>query len=88
MGGFSNIYIYIYTLFKKFKNKIKQNSSLPLDSSRSGVLRVCVFFPKSHALFTGPVSTESGKINFKTRFHGTIHTFKNYFVTTFSIISF
>ena len=34
------------------------------------------------------VSTKFGKINFKTGSHDTIHTFKNYFVTVFSIISF
>ena len=43
------------------------------------------FFPRSHESFTGPTSTKSGKINFKTRSHGTIHTFKNYFATMFSV---
>ena len=37
--------------------------------------------------FTGPTSTEFSKIFIKTRPHGTIHTFKNYFVTVFSVFS-
>ena len=28
---------------------------------------------------------ESGKIDFKTKSHGTIHSFKNYFATVFSV---
>ena len=28
---------------------------------------------------------ESGKINFKTKSHGIIHLFKNYFITVFSV---
>ena len=28
---------------------------------------------------------ESGKINFKTKSHGTIHSFKIYFATVFSV---
>ena len=62
--------------------------SVSLDCGRLHVLRVYVFFLRSHALFTGPTSTKSGKINFKTRSHSTIHTFKNYFATVFSVISF
>ena len=46
-------------------------------------LRKCLRFLASYALFTGPASTESGKYNFKIRSHGTIYTFKNYFVIMF-----
>ena len=45
------------------------------------------FFSGSHALFIGPASTLFSKKNFKTESHGTIHTFKNYFVTIFSVFS-
>ena len=41
----------------------------------------------SHALFMGFASTDFSKIFFKTGSHDTIHTFKNYFATVFSIFS-
>ena len=44
-----------------------------------------VFFSRSRVLFTRPSSTIFSEKNFKTRFHGTIHTFKIYFITVFSI---
>ena len=40
-----------------------------------------------HALFTGSTATLFKK-NIKNRLHSTIHTFKNYFITIFSIFSF
>ena len=46
------------------------------------------FFCGSRALFTRPASMDFSKINFKTKSHDTIHTFKNYFATIFSIFSF
>ena len=46
------------------------------------------FLCGSHALFIIPASMDFSKSNFKTGFHGTIHTFKNYFVTVFSIFNF
>ena len=46
-----------------------------------------VFFSGSRVLFTRPPSTIFSKKNFKTRSHGTIHTFKIYFITVFSIFS-
>ena len=51
---------------------------------------VCVlhFFPGSHTLFTGPVSTEFSKFFFKIGSQGIIYTFKNYFAIVFSVISF
>ena len=39
----------------------------------------------SRALFTGPASTFFSKIFFKTGSHDTIHTFKNYIPTVFSV---
>jgi len=45
------------------------------------------FFCGSYALFMGPTNTEFSKNNYKTGSHGTIHTFKNYFVTVFSVFS-
>ena len=42
----------------------------------------------SCALLTGFISTFFHKIFIKTRSHVIIHTFKNYFVTVFSIFSF
>ena len=51
-------------------------------------LRLCWrlrFLAGSHVLFTGLLSMGKYKSNFKTRSHGTIYTFKNYFVTVFSV---
>ena len=49
--------------------------------------RAC-FLVKSRVLFTRPASMEKCKSNFKTGSHSTIHTFKNYFATMFSVFSF
>ena len=46
------------------------------------------FLCGSHALFTGPANTFFSKNNFKTKSHGIIHTFKNYFATMFSLFNF
>lgn len=46
------------------------------------------FLCGSRALFTGPASTDFSKFFFKIGSHGTIHTFKNYFSTVFSIFNF
>ena len=48
---------------------------------------VHVLFNTDHALFMGPTVTLFKK-NIKNGFHGTIHTFKNYFATAFSVFSF
>ena len=45
------------------------------------------FFSGSHALFTESTSTFFSKNNFNTGSYGTIHTFKNYFDTMFSVFS-
>ena len=44
------------------------------------------FFSGSRVLFTGPTSTLLKK-NFKIGSYSTIHIFKNYFATIFSIFS-
>ena len=41
-----------------------------------------------HVLFTGSISTLFSKINFKTKSHGTIYTFKNYFIIMFLVYNF
>ena len=50
--------------------------------------RLHLHFFGSCALFTEFANIESGKCNFKTESHGTIHIFKNYFATVFLVISF
>ena len=52
----------------------------------SAYLRL-VFYPVG-LVFMGPVNMEFSKFCFKTGSHDTIHTFKNYFATIFSAISF
>ena len=43
---------------------------------------------RQSALFTGPTTTLFKKKNIKNGYHGTIHSFKNYFATMFSVFSF
>ena len=50
-------------------------------------LNWCGFFSGSCVLFMGLVNTFFNKNNFKIGSYGTIHTFKIYFVTMFSIFS-
>ena len=45
------------------------------------------FLCGSRVLFMRFASTAFSKFNFKTRFHGTIHIFKNYFATMFTVFS-
>ena len=52
-----------------------------------GHLRLA-FFPWVHALFMRSASTEFSKFCFKIGFHGTIYTFKNYFIIMFSAINY
>ena len=58
-----------------------------MDSAFGVFLSAAAFFLWVRALFTGPTSTFFTKNNFKTGFHGTIHIFKNYFPTVFSVFS-
>ena len=44
-------------------------------------------FSGSRALFTGPINIFFNKIFIKNGSHSTIHTFKKYFATVFSIFS-
>ena len=50
-------------------------------------LRLC-FLVGFRALFTGPISMEFNKYNFKTASHDTIYIFKNYFAAVFLTINF
>ena len=47
-----------------------------------------LFFSSRVSAFLGDKNHYSRTKNIKNRFHGTIHTFKNYFVTVFSVFSF
>ena len=49
--------------------------------------RLRFFLMGPWALFMGLATWKKCKFNFKTRSHDTIHTFKNYFVTVFSVFS-
>ena len=42
----------------------------------------------AHILFIGPAAILFRKKKIKNRSHGTIHTFKNYFATVFSVFNF
>ena len=62
--------------------------SVSLDSTDIQTQLRLAFFEGPTALFMGPVSTEKRKSNFKIESHSTIHTFKNYFATMFSVFNF
>ena len=47
----------------------------------------CLHFFGSRALFMRPVSMDFSNFFFKTKSHGTIYIFKNYFVTGFSVFN-
>ena len=65
-----------------------QMPSKPTFGLHWNYLSACVwFFCGSHALLKGLASTDFSKFNFKTESHDTIHTFKNYFATVFSVFS-
>ena len=49
----------------------------------NGLLFLC----RSRALFMGPASKDFSKFFFKNGSHNTIHTFKDYFATVFSVFS-
>ena len=63
--------------------------SVSMDVAKNWKLCVSVgfFFCGSHALFTGSTNTDFSKFFFKIGSNGTIHIFKNYFATVFSIFS-
>ena len=58
-----------------------------LDCPKKGYVCVCVLSSVFCVLFTGLVSTNFSKFFFKTRSHGIIHTFKNYFVIVFLVFN-
>lgn len=72
-----------------FYNPNKSSSKLKkcLDARLDTVFSICVFFSRSHALFTGPTNTLFSKKNIKTESNDTIHIFKNYFVIVFLVFS-
>ena len=91
---FQLTFIFIYSTFsKKFSVSAKltdpkQTQSERLDRAEM-IFQLCpAFFSGSCALFTGPTNIFFSKNNFKTEFHGTFHTFKNYIAIVFSVFSF
>ena len=73
------------------KNKLKLKISTPLDTESAFSVYVSPFFfflrITDYVLFTGLTSTLFTKFFIKNGFHDTIHTFKNYFTTVFSVFS-
>ena len=62
--------------------------SVSLGSAFCAFFSDCVFLMGLWALFMGPATWEKYKFNVKTGSHNTILTFKNYFITVFSVFSF
>ena len=91
---FQLIFTFIYSTFSKkisISAKLtnpKQTLSERLDITKMIFQLRQTFFSGSCTLFTGLASTFFSKNNFKTRFHGTIYTFKNYFGTIFFVFNF
>ena len=77
----------ILLVLQFFGHQLFKTIRVCLDSIQH--LEFCVFnvFSGSRALFIRPASTFFHKNNFKTGSHSTIHTFKNYFATLFSVFS-
>ena len=65
----------------------RDNISVNLNCVENVFQRVCVLNSGSRALVTVPTNMKFSKIFIKTESHGTIHTFKNYFATVFSVFS-
>ena len=92
IGIYSTIHTfknYFATMFSVFSNKRYSNKPyacvwIALKRKVDVQLR---FFCGSCALFTEPANTDFSKFFFKTRSHGTIHTFIIYFATVFLIFS-
>ena len=61
--------------------------SVNLDCAENFFQHICVSVSGSHVLFIEPTNTFFSKIFIKTGSHNTIHIFKNYFVTVFSVFS-
>ena len=91
--------LYIFLLFDKTWPKRKQYEIIEIFAKKTLLKKVkntwceygyniCVrvFFSGSHALFTDSQILFQ-QINFKIGSHGTSYTFKNYFVTVFSVFN-
>ena len=61
--------------------------SVSLNCAKNVFQRVCILNSGSHALFTRLTSIEFSKIFIKIGSQSTIYTFKNYFVTIFSVFN-
>jgi len=61
--------------------------SVCLNYIENNILHVCLFMCGFCTLFTRLVNMDFSKFFFKIKFYGTIHTFKNYFATVFSIFN-
>ena len=79
--------LYIREYFTNFRLTINQRS-LRLDCTKIISMHAFGVFSGSCALFTKHTNAFFNKNNFKTGSHDTIHTFKNYFATIFSIFNF
>ena len=76
-----------FVLFQKWEEYSLRLDCTKMDCTEMKVLCVWRFLCGSHALFIRPTSTDFSKFFFKTGSHGTIHIFKNYFTTMFSVFS-
>ena len=80
LDGAEKHYVYVSFMFFFF---LKKSASRALWVRARRESKIMLFYG-SHALFTGPTSTLFKK---KKKSYNTIHTFKNYFVTVFSVFS-
>ena len=69
------------------KTVTKHTLRVSLDCTEKEKNACLRFFFWSRALFMGLTSTDFSKFFFKTGSHDTIHTFKNYITTVFSVFS-
>ena len=97
---FKQQYTYFYTLFYLyvFQNTTNNTIQIPL-SNRPYITKdwfglhlkgkrcVFIFLCGSHVLFIELINMNFSQFFFKIEYHSTIYTFKNYFVTVFSIFN-
>ena len=79
----SNSIIHIFKNY--FTTVFSVINSERLDTNVFAFVFVLTFFCGFHALFIGLTRTNFSKFFFKIGSHSSIHTFKNYFATVFSV---
>ena len=82
------LFIYLKIILLHFFFLVFKNNRYPNRLEKEKKKTSLCFFYESRALFIGLANTDFNKFFFKTGSHDTIHTFKNYFSSTFLVFNF